>query len=61
MYPITEPHQSGHLAVSPRHQIYWEVSGNPHGKPVVFLHGCPGAGTIPAQRVFSIPSATAFS
>ena len=55
MHPITEPHQSGLLAVSPRHQIYWEVSGNPHGKPVVFLHGGPGAGTIPAQRGFFNP------
>lgn len=55
MYPITEPHQSGLLAVSERHQIYYEVSGNPHGKPVVFLHGGPGAGTVPAQRGFFNP------
>ena len=26
------------------HKMYWEQSGNPKGKPVVFLHGGPGAG-----------------
>jgi proline iminopeptidase len=32
--------------------VYWEVSGNPDGKPVVFLHGGPGSGTSPPQRRF---------
>jgi proline iminopeptidase len=59
MHPITEPHQSGLLAVSPRHQIYWEVSGNPHGKPVVFLHGGPGAAPHRRNAAFSTLSATA--
>jgi two-component system chemotaxis response regulator CheB len=34
------------LPVSPLHTLYYEQSGNPHGKPVVFLHGGPGAWTI---------------
>ena len=55
MYPITEPHQSGHLAVSDIHEIYWEVSGHPQGKPVVFLHGGPGAGAPPVCRGFFNP------
>lgn len=42
MYPILEPYQSGMLRVSPIHQIYYEVSGNPHGKTVVYLHGGGG-------------------
>lgn len=50
MYPIQEPYQSGLLAVSPIHQIYYEVSGNPHGKPVIFLHGGPGGGSSPRHR-----------
>jgi len=25
-------------------QIYWELSGNPRGKPALFLHGGPGSG-----------------
>jgi len=30
------------LPVSAVHTLYWEESGNPQGKPVVFLHGGPG-------------------
>lgn len=55
MYPIGEPYLSGLLPVSDIHQIYYEVSGNPQGKPVVFLHGGPGGGTSPAQRGFFNP------
>ncbi len=32
------------LRVSAVHEIYYEESGNPQGKPVVFLHGGPGRG-----------------
>ena len=55
MYQIQEPYQSGHLAVSPIHQIYYEVSGNPQGKPVIFLHGGPGGGCSPLHRGFFDP------
>lgn len=55
MYPIAEPYQSGLLQVSAIHQIYWEESGNPAGKPVIFLHGGPGAGASPACRGFFNP------
>jgi proline iminopeptidase len=27
-----------------RRGLYWELCGNPQGKPVVFVHGGPGAG-----------------
>jgi proline iminopeptidase len=37
------------------HTLYWEESGNPAGKPVVFLHGGPGGGTDPKQRRFFDP------
>ena len=50
MYPEIEPYDSGHLDVGDGQQIYWETSGNPEGKPVVFLHGGPGGGTNPSQR-----------
>jgi len=30
------------LSVSKLHTLYWEESGSPQGKPVVFLHGGPG-------------------
>jgi len=32
------------LDVADGQQVYWEVSGNPDGKPAVLLHGGPGSG-----------------
>lgn len=55
MYPPVEPHFAGHLKVSGGHEIYYEVSGNPKGKPVVFVHGGPGGGTEPKHRQFFNP------
>lgn len=49
-YPTIEPYDSGMLDVGDGQAIYWEASGNPQGKPVVFLHGGPGGGTSPAHR-----------
>lgn len=49
-YPEIEPHESGMLEVGDGQQIWWEVSGNPGGKPVVFLHGGPGGGTSANHR-----------
>jgi proline iminopeptidase len=37
------------------HEIYFEESGNPSGKPVVFLHGGPGGGSDAKQRRFFHP------
>ncbi|MBB5234920.1 prolyl aminopeptidase [Deinococcus budaensis] len=44
MYPPAEPSASGLLPVGEGQHIYWETSGNPRGKPAVFLHGGPGGG-----------------
>jgi len=55
LYPEIEPFNSGTLAVSPLHTLYYEESGNPNGKPVVFLHGGPGGGTNPKCRRFFDP------
>ena len=57
LYPEIEPYRTGRLQVSPLHEIYWEESGNPRGKPVVFVHGGPGGGTEPKQRRFFDPAA----
>jgi proline iminopeptidase len=54
-YPAIKPNRSGFLRVSPVHEIYYEESGNPRGKPVVFLHGGPGGGTDPKMRRFFNP------
>ena len=56
LYPEIEPRRTGMLKVSDVHTLYWEESGNPDGKPVVFLHGGPGGGTDPKQRRFFDPS-----
>jgi proline iminopeptidase len=44
LYLPIEPYARGHLDVGDGHRIYWETSGNPHGKPALFLHGGPGGG-----------------
>lgn len=56
LYPPITPYQSGMLQVSDLHQIYYEQSGNPAGKPVVFLHGGPGGGSIPMYRQYFDPT-----
>jgi proline iminopeptidase len=49
-YPAIEPYDGGMLDVGDGHQIYWEVSGNPAGRPAVALHGGPGSGSSPGRR-----------
>jgi proline iminopeptidase len=49
-YPPIEPYESGMLDVGDGQSIYWEVSGNPAGKPAVTLHGGPGSGLSPGRR-----------
>jgi proline iminopeptidase len=56
-YPPLDTLADGMLDVGEGHRVYWEVSGNPDGKPVVFLHGGPGAGTSPLQRRLFDPAA----
>ncbi|KAF9526401.1 proline iminopeptidase [Crepidotus variabilis] len=55
LYAFTEPFDSGKLKVSEIHELYYEVSGNKDGAPVVFLHGGPGGGTSPKDRGFFDP------
>lgn len=50
LYPPLEPFKSGKLDVGDGHRIYWELCGNPNGKPAVFLHGGPGGGCIDDHR-----------
>ncbi len=56
LYPDLPANRSGRLRVSDVHELYFEESGNPSGKPVVFLHGGPGGGTEPKYRRFFDPS-----
>jgi Predicted hydrolases or acyltransferases (alpha/beta hydrolase superfamily) len=50
LYPPIEPYDQGMLDVGDGNLVYWETSGNPDGKPAVFLHGGPGQGTVPGMR-----------
>lgn len=50
MFPPIEPFATGHLAVSDGNKIYWEASGNPDGKPALYLHGGPGGGIMTGHR-----------
>ncbi len=55
LYPPIEPFRSGWLAVGGGHAIYFEESGNPAGKPCIFVHGGPGGGSSPEARQFFDP------
>ena len=55
LYPPIEPYNQGKLQVSDLHTIHYEESGNPQGKPVIFLHGGPGGGIAPMYRQYFNP------
>ncbi|SEF54500.1 prolyl aminopeptidase Serine peptidase. MEROPS family S33 [Thermomonospora echinospora] len=50
LYPPIEPHDCGLLDVGDGNHIYWEVCGNPDGKPAVMVHGGPGGGCTAEHR-----------
>jgi proline iminopeptidase len=56
LYPPIEPYHQGKLQVSELHTIHFEESGNPDGKPVIFLHGGPGGGITPMYRQYFAPN-----
>jgi proline iminopeptidase len=56
LYPEIEPYEKGMLDVGDGHKLYYDVSGNPHGVPALFLHGGPGAGCSPRCRRFFDPT-----
>jgi proline iminopeptidase len=55
LYPPIDPYNEGKLKVSELHTIHFEESGNPQGKPVIFLHGGPGGGIDPIYRQYFDP------
>jgi proline iminopeptidase len=54
-YPPIEPYDVGFIAVGDGHEVYYEQSGNPTGKPALFVHGGPGAGGDVNARCFFDP------
>ncbi|MCZ8174194.1 MAG: prolyl aminopeptidase [Burkholderiaceae bacterium] len=49
--------RSGWLPLDGQHTMYFEESGHPRGRPVVYLHGGPGAGMEPSIRRLHDPQA----
>ncbi len=43
-HPSIEPFASGYLDRPDGARLYWETSGNPAGRPALYLHGGPGGG-----------------
>ncbi len=56
LYPPIETLHHGFLPVSDVHTLYYEVSGNPGGRPVIVLHGGPGGGSQPKYRQYFDPA-----
>ena len=48
-------YHNDYLDVGGGHKIYYEQYGNPNGKPVLFLHGGPGAGFSNSHKGFFDP------
>ena len=44
LYPEIEPYEQGMLDVGDGNRVYWEICGNPDGKPALVVHGGPGSG-----------------
>eukprot|EP01134_Creolimax_fragrantissima_P006269 CFRG6269T1 len=57
LYPAIEPFETGFMQVDDIHNVYYEVCGNPEGKPVVFVHGGPGGGCNDFDRKWFNPKA----
>ena len=55
LYKKINPFNTFSLNVSNLHTIFVEESGNPKGKPVIFLHGGPGGGIEPVYRQYFDP------
>src|SRR5579859_4016319 len=57
LYPVIEPYEHGMLDVGDGNRVYWEICGNPRGKPALVVHGGPGSGCIPWHRQLFDPDA----
>lgn len=55
LYPPIEAFSSFMFPVSSLHTLYVEEAGNPHGTPIVFLHGGPGGGIDADHRRYFNP------
>jgi len=56
LFPPIEPFQHFFLKTDSVHSVYVEQCGNPHGVPIIFLHGGPCSGCKPDHRRFFDPA-----
>lgn len=56
MFPLIGPYEKGMLDVGGGNHLYWEVSGNPDGKPAAVVHGGPGSGSHAGSRRYFDPA-----
>jgi len=55
LYPAIKPFAQHTVKMPDGHELYIEEVGSPHGLPVLFLHGGPGAGCSEDDRRFFDP------
>ena len=55
VYKKIKTYKKGYLKVDKEHEIYYELSGNPKGKPVLFVHGGPGGGFLGEDKRYFNP------
>lgn len=55
VYKKIKTYKKGYLKVNKEYEIYYELSGNPLGKPVLFVHGGPGGGFLEEDKRYFNP------
>ncbi len=50
LYAPIEPFFTGTIDTDDGHHVYYELVGNPDGRPAIYLHGGPGSGCSVNQR-----------
>lgn len=55
LYPRPDFHETGSMQVSDGHQLFYATCGSRSGKPVMCLHGGPGAGSYPRLAQYFNP------
>lgn len=55
LWPPLKPYKTDYLNVSKIHDIFYQLGGNPEGKPVMVIHGGPGGGCSPDMFRFFNP------
>lgn len=55
LFEAITPFRQGLLELDHMHRMRWQLSGNPQGAPVVWIHGGPGSSSSPLHRRFFDP------